>query len=55
MVAPPPVLQAALFAGSAPPKRSEKRETAPEKPAPAPYTIEVITGTKRETKSFSNP
>ncbi len=53
MVNPPPVLQAALFAGIAPPPR----HVAPGKPAPppaVPYSVEIITGTKRENKSFPN-
>jgi len=53
MVNPPPVLQATLFAGIAPPPR----HVAPGKPAPAPiepYSVEIITGTKRENKSFPN-
>ncbi len=54
MVNPPPVLQATLFAGVAPPPR----HVAPGKPVlppPAPYSVEVITGSKRENKSFPNP
>jgi pilus assembly protein CpaB len=54
-VAPPPVLQASLFAGAAAPDPPKKHVTAPPKPVAVPYTIEVITGTKRETKSFPNP
>ncbi|OLC90004.1 MAG: Flp pilus assembly protein CpaB [Acidobacteria bacterium] len=53
MVNPPPVLQATLFAGIAPPPR----HVAPGKPAPpptVPYSVEIITGTKRENKSFPN-
>ncbi len=54
MVNPPPVLQATLFAGIAPPPR----HVAPGKPAPppptVPYSVEVIIGTKRESKSFPN-
>jgi len=53
MVNPLPVLQATLFAGVAPPPR----HLAPGKPAlppPVPYSVEVITGTKRENKSFPN-
>jgi pilus assembly protein CpaB len=54
MVNPPPVLQAALFAGVAPPPR----RAVPAKPLPpplVPYAVEVIIGTKRESKSFPNP
>lgn len=50
---PAPVLQAALFSGPAAP--------APDRPhkvvhasVPAPYEVEVITGTKKETKSFAS-
>jgi hypothetical protein len=43
-----------LFAGSAPPpiKHVASVKSAP---APSPYIIEVITGGKRENKSFPNP
>ena len=57
---PDPVLQAVLFGGAAPPP-PPKTETAtvrraPPKVvvAPSPYTVEVIIGDKRETKSFPN-
>jgi pilus assembly protein CpaB len=53
MVNPPPVLQAALFAGVAPPPR----HLAPGKPVlppTVPYSVEVIIGTKRESKNFPN-
>ncbi len=53
MVNPPPVLQATLFAGIAPPPR----HVGPGKPAPpptVPYSVEIIIGTKRENKSFPN-
>jgi len=56
--APDPVLQAVLFGGSAPPP--PKTETAGRRVAPpkpiivAPYTVEIIVGDKRETKSFPN-
>ena len=52
-VSPPSVMEAALFAGSAPPPVKH----APGKVAPAvpsPYVIEVISGSKRENKSFPN-
>jgi pilus assembly protein CpaB len=53
-VAPPPVLQAALFGGAAPP--APIRHGNPERAAPPPpYTIEIIVGSKRETKSFPTP
>jgi pilus assembly protein CpaB len=52
-VSPAPILQAALFGGAAPPP---KRATTPNAPPPPPsmYVIEVITGSKRENKSFPN-
>jgi pilus assembly protein CpaB len=53
VVAPAPVLQATLFGGSAPPP--PPKHTGPGKPPsppPSPYVIEVITGSKRENKSF---
>jgi pilus assembly protein CpaB len=53
-VSPPPVLQAALFGGGAPPapiKHGIPQRAAP----PPPYTIEIIVGSKRETKSFPTP
>jgi pilus assembly protein CpaB len=53
MVNPPPVLQAALFAGIEPlPRRVAPGKPAP--PPPVPYSVEIITGTKRENKSFPN-
>jgi pilus assembly protein CpaB len=60
LVHPDPVLQAVLFAGPAPapapaPVRSSARKVAPDPPArPTPYEVEVITGTKKETKGFEN-
>lgn len=54
-VEPAAVLEANLFSGAsaqaAPaPKRAQVKVAAP----PSPYTIEVITGNKRENKSFPN-
>jgi pilus assembly protein CpaB len=56
---PPAVLQAALFAGAAPApppvptgKHLAVGKPAPPPPPPSPYVVEVITGSKRETKSF---
>jgi hypothetical protein len=50
-MAPPAVLQEALFSGGAPaPKRSPGVKYVP--PPPSPYVVEVITGNKRENKSF---
>ena len=52
---PPPVLQAALFAGvAAPAPRSPLRRAAAPPARPAPYVVEMITGTKKETKAFEN-
>jgi pilus assembly protein CpaB len=56
-VEPPSVLEANLFAGTsqAPPKRTGPVvKTAAPPPPPSPYVIEVITGNKRENKSFPN-
>jgi pilus assembly protein CpaB len=53
-VNPPAVLEAVLFSGGAPPavKRSGTSKAPP--PPPPVYLIEVITGNKRENKSFPN-
>jgi len=52
-VDPPTVLQAVLFASPAValPRSSGHRMVPPK---PSPYVVEVITGTKKETKSFEN-
>jgi pilus assembly protein CpaB len=58
---PAPVYQSTIFGGAPPdlnpappkPKRIIKM-AAPPPPPPQPYTVEVITGSKRETKSFPN-
>jgi pilus assembly protein CpaB len=55
-VGPPSILEANLFSGGAPalPKTAPVKVAAP-RPVPAsPYVIEVITGSKRENKSFPN-
>jgi len=53
IVNPQPVLQAVLFAGPEPvPVRSIGHREAPR--ALPPYDVEVITGNKKETKSFQN-
>jgi pilus assembly protein CpaB len=57
--APEPVLQAVLFGGNAPPPvvKVAGHHTFAEPPVlkiPPPYTVEVIVGGKRETKSFPN-
>lgn len=60
VVSPPPVLQGTLFAGSEPPPHPvptgpiKAKHVEPKKVAPEPYTVEVITGAKRETKSFTD-
>jgi pilus assembly protein CpaB len=53
-VQPAAVLEAVLFAGEAPPVRRMGSVKAPP-PPPSVYLIEVITGNKRENKSFPNP
>jgi pilus assembly protein CpaB len=54
-VGPPSILEATLFSGAAPaaPKRPGPVKVAAPPPA-SPYVIEVITGNKRENKSFPN-
>jgi pilus assembly protein CpaB len=54
-VEPPSVLEAALFSGGAPVKHAAPviKASGPP-PPPSPYVIEVITGNKRENKSFPN-
>jgi pilus assembly protein CpaB len=51
---PPPVLQAVLFTGpvAAAPIHTSVRKAPPA--GPLPYTVEVITGSKKETKTFDN-
>ena len=51
---PPPVLQAVLFTGPvvAAPVRTSVRKATPV--SPAPYAVEVITGSKKEIKTFDN-
>jgi len=51
---PPSVMQAVLFSGPAAeaPVHPAVHKAPPAKPAP--YDVEVITGTKKETKSFEN-
>jgi pilus assembly protein CpaB len=52
---PPPVLQTVLFTGpaAAAPVRTSVRKATPADPPP--YTVEVINGSKKETKTFDNP
>ena len=53
---PATVMQAALFAPSgAPPAVHTGKPRAIAPAAPPPYFVEVIVGTKRETKTFPNP
>jgi pilus assembly protein CpaB len=52
---PAPVLQSALFASGSAIAQPTTTHASSKKPAPpAPYTVEVIDGNKRETKSFAN-
>jgi pilus assembly protein CpaB len=53
---PAPVLQSTLFGGAPapPPKRVSPGKPAPPPPPPPPFVIEIITGSKRETKTFPN-
>ena len=56
-VGPPSVLEANLFSGGATPAPKQPgpgKVAAPPPPPPSPYVIEVITGNKRENKSFPN-
>ena len=48
---PAPVLQAVLFGGPVAPVRPVEHRAAPARPAPS-YAVEVITGSKKETKTF---
>jgi hypothetical protein len=57
--APVPVLQAAIFSPNGAPqlmKQTTDRKITVKAPAPAPspYSIEIIVGDKRETKTFPN-
>ncbi len=54
-VNPPPVVQAVLFGGGAPEpaKHAGPHRTVPS--APAPFVVEIIVGSKRDSKSFPNP
>lgn len=55
-VEPPSVFEASLFSGAvaAPAPKHTGAIKAASPPAPSPYMIEVITGNKRENKSFPN-
>src|SRR5262249_7947828 len=57
-VEPPAVLQAVLFGGPAPVAAPAPKRMGPGKPAALPpplYVIEVISGGKRENKTFATP
>jgi pilus assembly protein CpaB len=54
-VSPPAVMEAALFTGTASAPSPKRIVAVKSAPAPPPYVIEVITGSKRENKSFPNP
>jgi pilus assembly protein CpaB len=49
---PAPVLQDVLFSGPEVPVKSRGHKAVPK--APPPYEVEVIRGTKKETRSFEN-
>ncbi len=55
MISPPAVLQTTIFAPVAAP--APEKHFVAQRPAapPPPYTVEVITGTKHETKEFPRP
>jgi pilus assembly protein CpaB len=53
-VNPPPVLQTVLFAGAAPPQTGHKVVRVARAAPPPPYSVEVITGDKRTTKTFED-
>lgn len=52
VMAPPPVLQDALFSGPEPVQVKSVGGHRVVRKAPPPYEVEVITGTKKETKTF---
>lgn len=49
---PAPVLQAVLFSGPEAPAAPRRGRVVPK--TPPPYEVEVIAGTKKETKTFAN-
>ncbi len=53
-VNPPAVLEAVLFSGGAPPVVKHTGSVKAPPPPPPVYLIEIITGNKRENKSFPN-
>jgi pilus assembly protein CpaB len=52
---PPAVLQTSLFSSGAAPAPPKHYAAKAAPPIQAPFTVEVIVGNKRETKSFQNP
>jgi hypothetical protein len=51
---PPPVLQASIYGLDAPPPTEHHYiAPAPKPTPPPPLAVDVITGTKRETKTFA--
>lgn len=54
MANPPPVLQGGLFSIPTVPRERHVREHRKAPVHRAPYVVEVISGTKRETKAFAN-
>lgn len=56
-VNPPPVLQASIYGLDAPPPSERHFVPAPPKVIPPPSTmaVEIIAGSKRETKTFASP
>jgi pilus assembly protein CpaB len=54
-VNPAPVFLNSLLLGGIAAPSTGKRHAGPRKPEPEPYVVEVISGSKRETKSFKNP
>lgn len=53
-VNPPPIFLSSLFAGAAPLTRHPAARGNPAPAPPPPVTVEVIVGSKREMKTFSN-
>lgn len=54
ITSPAAVLQGSLFAGAAAPAPKHSPNVKYIPPPPPPYVVEVITGSKRENKSFPN-
>jgi len=51
---PPPVLQAVLFSPAGAPAPAHPHANVVRQAPPPPYIVEIITGGKKETKSFEN-